>query len=68
MSMNFQIGDLVTYRNSLLSDTSKYVGYISRTANNGYDDIACVEWISHKIPELPDGFTGFVCMSKLEKA
>lgn len=66
--MQFQIGDLVKYRNALLSDTSKYIGYVSKTANNGYEDMAYIEWISHKIHELPYGFTGFIYMSKLEKA
>ncbi len=66
--MQFQIGDLVKYRNALLSDTSKYIGYVTRITNNGYEDMAYIEWISHKIHELPYGFTGYIYMSKLEKA
>jgi hypothetical protein len=61
--MQFQIGDLVKYRNALLSDTSKYIGYVSKTANNGYEDMAYIEWISHKIHG-----PGYIYMSKLEKA
>ena len=64
----FQIGDLVQYRNALLSDPSVYIGYVIKTTNNGYEDMAMVQWITHKIDELPYGFTGFHYMSKLEKA
>jgi len=61
--MTFQIGDLVKYRSALLSDTFMYVGYVIKVANNGYEDMVMVEWLTYNRP-----CEGFIYMSSLQRA
>ena len=66
--MTFQIGDLVKYRSALISDTTKLVGYVIKTHNNGYEDMAMVQWLTQDHANLPYVVTTFIYMSKLQRA